>query len=702
MNLSFSLAFFGAILSGIIALLTLAKTHRSLARWAFAFGMGALAVESFCVGLATDALLPDKVVYWQTLAFIVMSFLPAIWLVFSLTYARGSYSEFLHEWRFCLLALFLVPAGACFGFRKYLVFAAADADGSWIFRIGPAGIMLNIVAVLSWVLVLVNLEATFRASVGTLRWRIKYIVLGLGLLFAVRAYTGTQILLFRSVSLPRTEINSIALLVACLLMLRSLYRAGHFEVNVYPSQAVLQNSITLLLAGGYLIFVGILAKIVAFFGGDTAFELKAFIILLLLVCLAVVLLSDRARLYIKQFASRHFQRPLYDYRTVWRLFTEGTTRRVEAGDLCQAVTRLTSDVFQALSVSIWVFDEKKERLTLAASTSFAQEGGAELNLTHEEIQTLIGAFKNNRDPIDLETSTVPWAGAVRRAHPGEFARGGDRICVPMVPAGEPLGFMVLGDRVGGLSYSTQDFELLKCGCDQAAAGLLNIQLNQRVSQSKQLEAFQAMSAFFIHDLKNTASTLSLMLQNLPVHYQDPVFREDALRGISKTVSHIDQLISRLTILRHDLALQIAESDLNGLVNEIVKAHQQTPGIQIRTDLGKLPRVALDPVQIQKVVTNLMLNAEEALSSGGHIDVTTDQRNGWAAITVKDDGCGMSQEFIRSSLFRPFKTTKQKGIGIGMFHCKMIVDAHQGKIEVESKPGAGTLFRVLLPLSVRGA
>src|SRR4029077_19392919 len=112
-----------------------------------------------------------------------------------------------------------------------------------------------------------------------------------------------------------------------------------------------------------------------------------------------------------------------------------------------------------------------------------------------------------------------------------------------------------GDRVGALAFSVQDFDLLRCVSNQAAAGLLNSQLAQRLSQSKQLEAFQAMSAFFVHDLKNTASTLSLMLQNLPVHYQDPQFREDSLRGISKTVEHINDLISRLTVLRHDLEVK---------------------------------------------------------------------------------------------------------------------------------------------------
>jgi signal transduction histidine kinase len=206
-----------------------------------------------------------------------------------------------------------------------------------------------------------------------------------------------------------------------------------------------------------------------------------------------------------------------------------------------------------------------------------------------------------------------------------------------------------------------------------------------------------MSAFFVHDLKNTASTLSLMLQNFPVHYQDPGFREDALRGMSKTVIHINDLISRLNMLRHELKVQAVECDLNELVNETLKGQGQAPGIELTKDLQALPRVRVDSSQIEKVLTNLLLNSREAVNGGGRICVQTSCRDGWVVLAVSDNGCGMTREFLQNSLFRPFKTTKKNGIGIGMFHCKLIVEAHHGRIEVVSEPGKGTTFSVLLPL-----
>jgi putative PEP-CTERM system histidine kinase len=528
-----------------------------------------------------------------------------------------------------------------------------------------------------------------------MRWRIKFMILGLGVLFAVLAYTSSQALLYGNVNPALQVLFSGAVLVGSLLITRSLFRSGHFEVSVYPSQLVLHNSLTVLLAGVYLVIVGVLAKAVALLGGAASFPFRAFLVLIGLVVLSVILLSDRMRLHLRQFISRHFQRPLYDYRTVWRNFAEATARCLEERQLCSAVVKLSSGIFQALSVTIWLVDEKHQGLHLAASSSLnAGEG----KMQPADASELIAAFSDRADPVDIDSSREFWASALRRAHPGEFRKGGNRAAVALKAGGEMLGILTLGDRVGGIAFSLQDFDLLKAVADQAAASLLNIKLAQKLSQAKQLEAFQAMSAFFVHDLKNTASTLSLMLQNLPVHYHDPKFREDALRGISKTVTHINDLIGRLSVLRHELAIQAVECDLNTLVQDTLAIHEQAGGLHIQKHLQELPKVRLDPGQVQKVLTNLLMNAKEAVGPNGQVMVETGQANGWAVVTVTDDGCGMTPEFIDQRLFRPFQTTKKRGIGIGMFHCKMIVEAHRGRIEVRSEPGKGTAFRVLLPIS----
>jgi len=123
-------------------------------------------------------------------------------------------------------------------------------------------------------------------------------------------------------------------------------------------------------------------------------------------------------------------------------------------------------------------------------------------------------------------------------------------------------------------------------------------------------------------------------------------------------------------------------------------------LTIVKELSELPKIALDREQISKVITNLVLNAKEAMSGTGTVRLSTGQENGWIVLKVWDSGCGMAPEFIERSLFRPFQTTKKNGLGIGMFQSKMIVEIHGGRISVASQPGAGTTFQVFLPAKTR--
>jgi len=699
MNTPALLAFASAILGGALAFAVAWNERRSAVPFSFVAGMAAMAVESVFSGLSLGGSL-EELIYWQHWRLATMSFFPGIWLYFSLTYGRGNQRVFVKHWRWLLGAFFLVPLSLGIFLNKFLMLPAVEIKaGHWLLGLGLPGFLLNLLLLVSMVLVAMNLERTFRASVGTMRWRIKFMILGLIVLFAVRFYTSSQTLILKAIDPDLLVVDAGALLVGGILIFRSLFRAGHFDMDVYPSLTVLQSSLTVLLAGIYLVIIGVFAKLVTYFkiGGDESFTAKAFMILAALVALTILLLSDRVRLYTNRFISRHFQRPLYDYRTVWRKFTEATASCVKQMDLCQAAVKSVTDIFQALSVTIWLVDDKKEQLVFAASTFLSEARAENLRPKKNELAEVIKALQSQNEPVDIDDSKANWATILQRCHPEEFHKGGHRICVPMVVGEEMIGFMILGDRVGGLPFLWQDFDLLKCIGDQLAAGLLNTRLSQKLLQAKELEAFQTMSAFFVHDLKNTANTLNLMLQNLPVHFDDPAFRADALRGVAKTVTHINRLIGRLSSIRHELQIKPVPSDLNELVAKALAGWEEVAGINLTKDLPPLPPVKFDADQMFKVATNLIFNAREAVAKSGQVHIATSQSNGWVILAVTDNGCGMSQEFISRSLFRPFQTTKKNGLGIGMFQSKMIVEAHQGKIEVESEPGHGATFRIYLPV-----
>ena len=192
-----------------------------------------------------------------------------------------------------------------------------------------------------------------------------------------------------------------------------------------------------------------------------------------------------------------------------------------------------------------------------------------------------------------------------------------------------------------------------------------------------------------------------MLQNLPRHFDDPEFREDALRGIGKTIERINSLVRKLGAFRQKLEICPVQADFNGLVREVLhELNGAMEGVEVITEFHPVPAAEFDPAQIQSVVTNLLMNAREALGTDGRIRVSTRASKGRAVLTVEDNGCGMSAEYVKESLFRPFQSTKSKGLGIGIFQARLIVEAHSGKMDVESTPDRGTTFHVTLPLQTK--
>ena len=676
------------------------RNRRSLASWCFFAGMAALAIESALGGMSLAESQTDKVAYWQSLVLVAKSFQPGFWLTFSLVYSRGNYAEFLRTWKYFLAAAFLLPVGIAIGLRSELVslVPSHDADSLWSLRFGNAGRAINILSLIAAVMILNNLEKTLRSAVGTIRWRIKFAVLGLTVIFAGRIYTLSQDLLFSHYDPRLTNIETAALVIGCAMITIAYLRNGMSGIDIYPSRSLLQGSLTMVLAGGYLFVLGLLAQLIALLGGAGSFEVQALFLLLGIAALAVLLLSERFRQKIQNVVSRNFKRPQHDFRKIWLLFTRRMSGVLDPGAVCATAAKLISETFHALSVTIWRVDERKGTLVFGASTTLTARGVPEDEPGLPLGDVMPREPRKFSQPFNLEGEKEEWAENLKRISAPQFRKGGNRICVPLAVGKRWLGCAILADRVNGLPYTIEEFDLLKCIGDHIAASLSNLQLTEELMKAQELEAFQTMSAFFVHDLKNAASSLGLTLQNLRVHFDDPEFRQDALRGISNTVDRINKHIERLSVLRNKLELKPIESDLNQLVIETLQDMNGMPGVELVKELHPLPKVIIDPEQFRNVVTNLLLNASEAVGSNGQIRIETSQREGRALLSVADNGCGMSADFQRDSLFRPFQTTKKRGLGIGMFQSRMIVEAHRGNIEVESQPGKGTKFWVFLPLA----
>jgi putative PEP-CTERM system histidine kinase len=700
MNVNSLLAFSGASLGGGLAVaVVFLKSRRTTATWLFTAGMLFLVADSVCEGIGLNERIPERIIYWQSAALIAKSCLAGVWFCFSVTYSRGNYAEFFRKWRFLIVIGSLLPVAlALWYWRDLFQLVAYDEPTSgWWLSFRPAGKFLNCLLLVGAILILMNLERTFRAAVGTARWRIKFLILGIAVIFGTKIYARSQVLLFSGHDISLVGIESGALILGCILISWGYFRSGFDDLDLYPSRAVLQTSLTVFLVGGYLFVVGLLAQVAGRLGEATSFRLEAFVVLVGVVCLSIFLFSDKARQTIERFVSRNFKRPQHDFRKIWAQLTEATTEASDQLSLCNAASNLLSRIFSALSVSIWLVDEQNGTFLPGASTSGRSNESDQANPDSIAVKADAALLGRLHHSIDLDTVKEDWAEPLRSLCVSNFRKGGHRICLPLRTRDSCLGVAILADRVNGTSYSSEELNLLECIGDQIGARLLGLRLTAEFMARKELAALQQVTAFFVHDLKNAASTLSLMLANLPVHFADPAFREDAMRGIRSTVDRINQLVSRAGSLRHQRDLAPTQVDLNSIVAESIGSLNGNPDVQWVRKLEPLPRVTADKEQLQSVVNNLLLNACDATETGGRVTVTTGYRDGWASLVVADNGCGMSARFMKESLFRPFQTTKKKGLGIGMFQSKIAVEAHHGKILVTSELGVGTTVRILIPL-----
>jgi putative PEP-CTERM system histidine kinase len=703
MPLDSILSFSSALLCGGLAVYALCDERRTFARWVFALALIALAFEELFAGLSANADLSIELLRWQRMKIVAMAFVPASLLLFSLSYARSGYAEFVARWKWVVAGSFAAPLLLAVLFNAWIFSDAVPLPGGSGMRIqlAPTGQIFYIVCLVIFTLVLANLEKTLRASYGAKRWQIKLMILGLGCYLAFRIYTATQSLLFSLSDSTWQLTNSATLLVGCLLMMWSLKRSARFDVDIYLSNTMIYGSVAILVVGLYLLLVGLLAAGFIYFAGDQFLPLLAFLVFLAFISLGLLLFSTQARQRATSFITRHLKRSTYDYRRLWIDFSERTAQVTDVRRLCATVTNFVAETLDVPSVSIWLLSENSQQVVLGGSTSFSFAQGDSFKRFETVTAALISCTAEKELPMDVAGLNAALPGDIQRDYPDYFRQTQIRYVMPLIANKRVLGALTLSDRpyMQGLSYQDQD--LLKTIADQAANALLNRKLSEELIQAKELEAFQTMSAFFVHDLKNLAGGLSLMSRNLLGHLDNPEFRRDALKTLSQSVDKISDLCARLSRSAVESDYRRVATDLNNLAETTLKSLEASLKAAPVKRFHPLPGLYLDPDQVQKVLVNLLLNANEAVGSDGAIEVTTEHSNGAVYLSVTDNGSGMSRDFIALRLFRPFQTSKKYGLGIGLFQCKQIIEAHGGRIEVESEEGKGSTFRVVIPVNREG-
>jgi signal transduction histidine kinase len=422
----------------------------------------------------------------------------------------------------------------------------------------------------------------------------------------------------------------------------------------------------------YLLVLGLTGEILVYFGIAPNASVTIPVVFASAMALMAGLLSDGIRERVKRTITTHFYRSKYDYRREWMDFTDHVSR-VERPDLiAERIIEKVTLTIAASSGALWLRGPAR-RWRLAASV------GSPAGFEGVDPEVLIAATPKGQ-LVHL------WAGPVATRS------------ILLEAEGQIVGLMAIGSLRGG-HLTFEDEELLATFARQAAIVLLNARLSEELARARELEAVHRVSTFVLHDLKNCVAMLSLVSQNAQKHWRSPEFQREAFGTIGESVRQMQELMGRLANPRGQLEVAARQTPMNKLVEEMVARARAQPGgtIDIRTDLDSaVDTVAVTAEAIETIVSNLLLNAVEAIGDKGKIEVKTSREGLWVTLTVADTGCGMSGAFVEDELFVPLRTTKATGLGVGLYQVKSLVDSVGGRIRVESRPGQGTTFWVDLP------
>jgi signal transduction histidine kinase len=486
-------------------------------------------------------------------------------------------------------------------------------------------------------------------------------MLGLGGIFLVRFYFLANVLLLGMVQPAYVTTQAAALLGANVAIGLSLVRGGFVDAHLSLSRQVLYRSVIVGTAGAYLFAVGTLSWLLNHFGIPEQLFWTTLVVFVSGLVMAAVLLSEDVRWRVARFLGRHIYRSKYDHRDQWA--TKGalylTAGRAGRFDLVSAIGlgRLPAQLTPSPSL-LARLDDRRGQAVVCSGEAGAGEG---------------------------------------RADDGVFADVA--LLVPLRWQGGLVGLMLVGPERTGARYLAEDLEFLSTVAEQGAVAIVTSRLSEDLARSREFEAFHRLTSFVIHDVKNAVSALSLLSRNAATNFEDPEFRHDAIKTLVKTVGRMNGLLGRLSSASEVAHDTFVRCDLAALLRQAAVQVTNGRAVYLVDKTIPVPAVLGDPAALERVLENVLKNALEAMDGNGQLTVRTEVRGDEVASTVIDTGRGMSADFVRGSLFVPFRSTKDGGWGVGLFQAKEIIEAHGGHIEVESEEGKGSSFTILLPIAV---
>ncbi|UGQ48543.1 XrtA/PEP-CTERM system histidine kinase PrsK [Massilia endophytica] len=592
------------------------------------------------------------------------------------------------------LVLLLAPAGV--PVKRFLLLAAALTAAQLALPEllnGPApsvgeqggGAPLSVQGVLGARLLLAVLglalvEQLFRNTPPRERWGIKFACLGIGALFAYDFYLYSDALLFRRLQPDLWAARGLVNALCVPLLAISAGRNPTWKLGLALSRRMALRSAALMGCALYLLAMAAGGWYLRQSGGAWGPLMQMACLFGAGVLLIGVLFSGTARSALRVFVAKHFFQNRYDYREEWMRFTRAlSTPGVNPGEQAiQAIAALTDSSGGAL----WLLREGESfqpaaRWNMPVQTASEPAGSPFCALLRER-QWIV-------DVAHHAEGLPQWLGGVPELW----------IVVPLSLHGELFGFVALSRPRVAVALNWELLDLLRIAGSQAASCLAHAELADKLAVARQFESFNRMTAFIVHDLKGLLAEQSLMLSNAERHHADPEFQQDMLATLAHSSDKMKRLLQKLN--RERRAEQHAPAPLARLLETVAAgfaAARPRPVLHLeRSGMAVMAHAQ----QLERVLSHLVQNAVDATPPEGSIHIVLEECGEEASITIRDTGAGMTPQFLRERLFRPFETSKAAGMGIGVYEAREYIRTLGGRIDVSSMVGQGTVFTVRLPL-----
>ncbi|UCV24711.1 XrtA/PEP-CTERM system histidine kinase PrsK [Ferribacterium limneticum] len=687
-------------------------TSASLIAWSFglaAFGYLSLSTYLFSFGREWRSTIRAK-------RMVIAAILSTVWALSSLLYALNSQAVLLV---FSSLAD-VIRYGAWYFFLITLLEPTGNSElrpllPPWLptscWSLVVAGVLLQFSLPLSWispqewlralilhglaeaVIALVLLEQLFRTVSEDSRWNVKPLCLALLFQFAFDVYLFSDAMMFNRIDSDVLTVRGFVHVMTIPLLMLTTERSRDWTSKIRLSQKAAFHSATLLFAGLYLLFMAGVGYYVRYFGGEWGRAFQLALIFAAMLLLGVLLVSGSMRAKIKVLVGKHFFRYRYDYREEWLRFTQTLTLQESPQTMGQQVIRGLANMVESPAGTLWLRGTVHETYRQNARWNlpecvaeehqnsslcrFLLSSGWVINL--EEYRCFPARYSDLEIPAWLSELPNAW------------------LIIPLMAGNEMHGYVVLASSRTPINVNWEVNDLLRTAGCQAASFLARMQATEALLEVRKFDAFNKMSAFVVHDLKNIVTQLSLMLKNAERHRDNPEFQQDMLMTVDHAVERMRQLMMQL---REGAAPPggICGVNLADVIQRIQKDKMnQGRLIEIRVQDRLIARGHEE--RLERVIGHLVQNALDASAPAGKVWASVKRHNDKAAIEVGDTGHGMTQEFIRDRLFKPFQSTKEAGMGIGAYESAQYIRELGGEMLVDSEPGKGTCITVTLPLFI---